>query len=93
MDFFVSFPVSGVKTWVFMPPLVGFAVSFFASMGGVSGAFLLLPFQITFLHFLSPSVSATNFVYNSVRYFFNSTIVAPPPPLSGAARLKRSTWG
>jgi uncharacterized membrane protein YfcA len=35
-------------------------------MGGVSGAFLLLPFQVSFLNFTSPSVSATNFVYNIV---------------------------
>jgi uncharacterized membrane protein YfcA len=60
------FPVSGVKTYIFIPPLVAFVVSFFTSMGGVSGAFLLLPFQISFLNFTSPSVSATNFVYNIV---------------------------
>jgi uncharacterized membrane protein YfcA len=64
MDPYVIFPVSGVRTYVFLPPLVAFAVSFFASMGGVSGAFLLLPFQISFLHFTSPAVSSTNFVYN-----------------------------
>lgn len=62
----VSFPVSGVETWVFIPPLVAFIVSFFTSMGGVSGAFLLLPFQVSFLGFTSPSVSATNFVFNIV---------------------------
>lgn len=67
MDFlYVHFPVSGVETSVFIPPLVAFVVSFFTSMGGISGAFLLLPFQVSFLHFTSPSVSATNFVYNIV---------------------------
>ena len=60
------FPVSGVKTYAFVPPLVAFIVSFFTSMGGVSGAFLLLPFQVSFLNFTSPSVSATNFVFNIV---------------------------
>jgi uncharacterized membrane protein YfcA len=60
------FPISGVKTYVFIPPVVAFAVSFFTSMGGVSGAFLLLPFQVSFLNFTSPAVSATNFVYNIV---------------------------
>ena len=35
-------------------------------MGGVSGAFLLLPFQMSFLKYTSPSVSATNFVFNIV---------------------------
>ena len=53
------FPVSGVKTYIFIPPLVALIVSFFTSMGGVSGAFLLLPFQVSFLNFTSPSVSAT----------------------------------
>ena len=63
---YVHFPVSGVDTWLFVPPLVAFVVSFFTSMGGVSGAFLLLPFQVSFLHFSAPSVSATNFVFNIV---------------------------
>jgi uncharacterized protein len=67
MDIFqVHFPVSGVETWVFLPPLVALVVSFFTSMGGVSGAFLLLPFQVSVLGFTSPSVSATNFVFNIV---------------------------
>jgi hypothetical protein len=35
-------------------------------MGGVSGAFLLLPFQMSFLGYTSPSVSGTNQVYNIV---------------------------
>lgn len=64
--FFVTFPVSGVKTYLFIPPLVALVVSFFTSMGGVSGAFLLLPFQMSVLNFTSPSVSATNFVFNIV---------------------------
>jgi uncharacterized protein len=62
----VLFPVSGVETNIIIPPLVAFVVSFFTSMGGVSGAFLLLPFQMSVLNFTSPSVSATNFVYNIV---------------------------
>jgi uncharacterized membrane protein YfcA len=60
------FPVSGVETYIFVPPLVALIVSFFTSMGGVSGAFLLLPFQMSVLNFTSPSVSATNFVFNIV---------------------------
>jgi uncharacterized membrane protein YfcA len=35
-------------------------------MAGVSGAFLLLPFQMSILKYTSPSVSATNFVFNIV---------------------------
>src|SRR5512139_1104315 len=62
----IFFPVSGVKTSIFLPPLVALVISFFTSMGGVSGAFLLLPFQMSVLKYTSPSVSATNFVYNIV---------------------------
>jgi len=62
----VFFPVSGVKTSLFLPPLVALVISFFTSMGGVSGAFLLLPFQMSVLKYTSPSVSATNFVFNIV---------------------------
>lgn len=60
------FPVSGVKTYIFLPPLVALVVSFLTSMGGVSGAFLLLPFQMSFLNFTTPAVSSTNFLYNIV---------------------------
>jgi hypothetical protein len=63
---YAHFPVSGVDTWLFIPPLVAFVVSTFTSMGGVSGAFLLLPVQVSILNFTTPSVSATNFVYNIV---------------------------
>ncbi|MEM0204031.1 MAG: sulfite exporter TauE/SafE family protein [Archaeoglobaceae archaeon] len=45
-------------------PFVSFLVAFFTSPAGISGAFLLLPFQVSVLGFTSPSVSATNLVYN-----------------------------
>jgi uncharacterized membrane protein YfcA len=64
MNFF--FPVSGVTTWLWLPPLVAFVISFFSSMVGISGAFLLLPFQMSVLNFTSPSVSSTNLVFNLV---------------------------
>jgi uncharacterized membrane protein YfcA len=62
--FYMLFPISGVTTWVFLPPLVAFVVSAFTSLGGVSGAFILLPFQMSFLGFISPAVTSTNFVFN-----------------------------
>jgi hypothetical protein len=62
----VFFPVSGVHTWLWLPPLVAFAISFFSSMVGVSGAFLLLPFQMSVLNFTSPAVSSTNLVFNLI---------------------------
>jgi len=67
MDFLnVYFPVSGVETSIFIPPLVSFVISFFSSMAGITGAFLILPFQMSVLGFVSPSVSSTNFLYNVV---------------------------
>lgn len=58
------FPTADIDVSPFVPPLMAFAVSFFSSMGGVSGAFLLLPLQMTFLGYTNPSVSATNQLYN-----------------------------
>ena len=67
MDFLqYTFPVSGVKTNILIPPLVAMVISFFTSMGGVSGAFLLLPFQVSVLNYTGPSVSGTNFIFNIV---------------------------
>ena len=60
------FQTAGIDVAPWIPPLVAFVVSFFTSMGGVSGAFLLLPFQMSFLNYTHPSVSATNQVFNIV---------------------------
>jgi uncharacterized membrane protein YfcA len=60
------FPVSGIEVNPLVPFVVAFCVSFFTSMGGVSGAFLLLPFQVSVLGYTSPSVSGTNQVFNIV---------------------------
>lgn len=62
----MTFDVSGVHVFPAVPFLVAFGVSFFTSMGGISGAFLLLPFQVSVLGFTSPAVSPTNLVYNIV---------------------------
>jgi uncharacterized membrane protein YfcA len=62
----VLFQTAGIEVALWVPPLVAFMVSFFTSMGGVSGAFLLLPFQMSFLGYTHPSVSATNQVFNIV---------------------------
>lgn len=73
------FEVSGVVVPLWLPPLVAFVISFFTSMVGISGAFLLLPFQMSVLGYVAPSVSATNLVFNLVaipsgvwRYFRDS---------------------
>ena len=79
----VQFPGSGVETWFFLPPLIAFVVSSFTSMAGVSGAFILLPYQMSVLGFTTPSVSSTNFVYN---------IVAIPSGVYRYFREGRMAW-
>ncbi len=65
MDFLhMTFSISGVSTNVLLPPLISLVISFFTSMGGISGAFLLLPFQMSVLGYTAPSVSGTNHVFN-----------------------------
>jgi len=77
------FPVSGVETHPAVPFLVALVVSTFTSMGGVSGAFLLLPFQVSVLGFTSPAVSPTNLVFN---------IVAIPSGVYRYLREGRMNW-
>jgi len=60
------FPVAGIEVHPLIPPVIAFIISFFTSMGGVSGAFLILPFQVSILGFNTPAVSATNQLYNIV---------------------------
>ena len=77
------FPVSGVEISPIIPLVVSFVVSFFSSMGGLSGAFLILPFQMSALGFTSPAVSSTNLVFN---------IVAIPSGVYQYIREGRMAW-
>jgi len=77
------FPVSNVETWWWLPALVAFAISSLTSTAGVSGAFLLLPFQVSFLGFTGPAVSPTNLVYN---------IIATPGGVYRYFREGRMQW-
>jgi hypothetical protein len=77
------FPVSGVDVNPLVPFAVAFIISFFTSMGGVSGAFLLLPYQVSFLGYTAPSVSATNHVFN---------ILAIPSGVYRYVREGRMLW-
>jgi len=63
--------------------LVAFCISSLVTSAGVSGAFLLLPFQMSVLGFTSPAVSATNLLYN---------IVAIPGGVSQYIREGRMAW-
>jgi uncharacterized membrane protein YfcA len=62
----ILFPVSGVETYFFLPPILMFVISFFTSISGLSGAFLLLPLNMSLLGFTSISVTSTNFFYNAI---------------------------
>jgi len=79
----VYFPVADIEINPAIPLTVGFAISLFTSMGGVSGAFLLLPFQMSVLGFYSPAVSATNHLFN---------IVAIPSGVWRYGREGRMIW-
>jgi len=84
MDFLQHhFVTSGVETYLWFPPLVAFLIAVLTSTGGISGAFLLLPFQISVLGFTTPGVTATNFFYN---------VVGTPGGVYRYAREKRMLW-
>lgn len=77
------FETAGIEVSFWIPPLTAFLISTFTSMGGVSGAFLILPFQVSVLGFTSPAVSATNQLYN---------IVAIPSGVLRYIREGRMVW-
>ncbi len=79
----MHFSVSGVECPVYIPPLVAFLISTLTSGAGVSGAFLLLPFQVSVLGFTGPGVTPTNHLYN---------VVATPGGVYSYARQKRMNW-
>ena len=63
--------------------LVASIISSFTSIGGLSGAFILLPFQISVLGFTGPAVSPTNLLFN---------VVAIPSGVYRYVREKRMVW-
>ncbi|MFZ3130974.1 MAG: sulfite exporter TauE/SafE family protein [Desulfosporosinus sp.] len=79
----MHFPVSGVDVLPIIPPMVALLISSLTASAGVSGAFLLLPFQMSVLHYTSPSVSPTNLIFN---------IVANPGGLYRYIKEGRMVW-
>ncbi len=77
------FEVAGITVHPLIPPLVAFLISVFSSTGGISGAFIILPFQVSVLGFTSPAVSATNQLYN---------VVAIPSGVYRYVREGRMVW-
>ena len=79
----MHFPVSGVDCPVWVPPALAFVIALVTAPAGLSGAFLLLPFQMSVLGFTSPGVTPTNLLYN---------VVAIPGGVYGYLREGRMTW-
>jgi uncharacterized protein len=79
----MDFPISGVEVFPLWPFLIALTVSFACSLGGVSGAFLLLPYQVSVLGFQGPAVSSTNLLFN---------IVAIPGGIYRFIREGRMLW-
>ncbi|TVM19316.1 sulfite exporter TauE/SafE family protein [Oceanidesulfovibrio indonesiensis] len=79
----MHFPAAGIEVAPWIPVAVAFGISLVTSMGGVSGAFLLLPFQMSVLGYTAPSVSATNQLFN---------VVATPGGVYQYVREGRMVW-
>jgi uncharacterized membrane protein YfcA len=79
----MTFPVSGVHVHPLVPFVVAFVVSAVMSTGGVSGAFVLLPFQVSVLGFSGPGVTPTNHLFN---------VVAIPSGVYRYVREGRMVW-
>jgi uncharacterized membrane protein YfcA len=79
----VHFPVSGVDCPLWLPPALAFVVALVTAPAGLSGAFLLLPFQMSVLGFVTPGVTPTNLLYN---------IVAIPGGVYRYIRERRMNW-
>lgn len=77
------FPTAEIEVSPLIPPLASFAVSFFTSMGGLSGAFLLVPFQMSILGYTNTSVTATSQLYN---------VFSNPGGVFRYYREKRMVW-
>lgn len=78
------FPTAGIECNPLLPFAAALGISFITSMGGISGAFLLLPFQMSVLGYVNPSVSATNQFFNVlacpagvVRYYREGRLLRP----------------
>lgn len=80
----MTFSVAGIEVSPLVPPLAGFVLAALCAPAGISGAFLLLPFQVSVLGFANPSVTPTNLLFN---------IVATPGGVVGYGTRGRLDWG
>jgi uncharacterized protein len=80
----MEFPVSGVQCPAWLPPAAAFLVALVCTPAGVSGAFLLLPFQLSVLGFAGVAVTPTNLLFNTI---------ATPGGIYRYLREGRMDWG
>lgn len=79
----MHFPVSGVECPIWLPPAAAFLLALVMTPAGISGAFLLLPFQMSVLGFVSPAVTPTNLIYN---------VIATPGGIARYIQERRMFW-
>jgi uncharacterized membrane protein YfcA len=83
----LSVRVKGAVMLPDLPPLwvvpAAFAISVAGSLGGLSGAFLLLPFQVDVLGIAGPGATSTNHLFN---------VLAVPAGLASLGRRRRVVW-
>jgi len=79
----IHFPISGVDIWWWLPFITTFLLSSLTSTAGVTGAFLLLPFQVSVLGFVGPATVSTNLLFN---------VIAIPGGVAQFIRQKRVVW-
>lgn len=77
------FEVAAITVAWWIPPLVALVFALFLSTAGLSGAFVLLPFQVSVLGFTGPAVTATNHLYN---------VVSLPSGITRLIRERRMVW-
>jgi uncharacterized membrane protein YfcA len=75
-------PTPGLDTHL-LAAVAAFLISLISATAGVTGAFLLVPFQVSVLGLGSPSVSATNHLYN---------VIAAPGGVIGYGEQRRMVW-
>jgi uncharacterized protein len=58
------FDVAGIWVPPWVPSVLALVISLFSSMVGVSGAFLLVPLQMSMVGHVTPAVSAASLVFS-----------------------------
>lgn len=79
----LEFPVSGIETYWWLPGLIAFCISAFTSTGGLTGAFILVPVQVSLFRWTAPGVSPTSLLFN---------IIAIPSGVWRLHRERRMLW-